>query len=182
MAKAARKKKPVTVWQPKEKMETVYVDNPLYSKAHEGASGNPVKIKAQLNIKESAIVTLAVRKHIDEAQLAAANRFRMLFEAMGGAGAGSFDYSREPVDGGGSREPLTDRQIQAGLELKRCRELLGMRSYDVVSKIAGQGFAIQELAKAHRERTTLTDYLKDGLTDLAIEWGMENRGTKRKSA
>ncbi|WP_206615942.1 hypothetical protein [Rhizobium sp. WSM1325] len=51
---------------------------------------------------------------INEAQLAAATRFRSLYEAMGGAGTGSFDYSREPVDGGGSREPLTEQQIRAG--------------------------------------------------------------------
>lgn len=178
--KAKRKK--VTVWQPKERLETVYVDNPLYSKAHEGASGNPVKIKAQINIKESAIVTLASRKHIDESQLAAATRFRSLWEALGGAGAGAFDYSREPVDGGGSREPLTERQIIAAHELKRAQTLLGNRAYDIMSKIAGQGHSIQELATTHRERTTLTDYLKDGLDELAREWGYANRGIKRKSA
>ncbi|WP_204338933.1 hypothetical protein [Rhizobium leguminosarum] len=30
------------------------------------------------------------------------------------AGAGSFVYSREPVDGGGMRETLTEQQIRAG--------------------------------------------------------------------
>jgi hypothetical protein len=180
---AAKKKKPtVTVWKPKEKIESIYVDNPFYSKAHDGEGTNPVKIKAQINIKESAIATLAARKHINEAQVAAATRFRSLWESMGGAGAGSFDYSREHVDGGGAREPLTERQIRAGLELKYAREVLGVRAYDIMSKIAGQGYAIQELAKSHRERTTLTDYLKDGLDELARKWGYENRGTKRKSA
>lgn len=176
------KRKKVTVWQPKEKMETVYVDNPFYSKAHDGDSSNPVKIKAQINIKESAIVTLKSRKHIDESQFAAATRFRSLWEALGGAGAPAFDYSREPVDGGGSREPLTERQINAALELKRAQMVLGNRAYDIMSKIAGQGYAIQELASSHRERTTLTDYLKDGLDELAREWGYANRGIKRKSA
>ncbi|NNG74714.1 hypothetical protein HLI18_33835, partial [Rhizobium laguerreae] len=98
------------------------------------------------------------------------------------AGAGSFDYSREPVDGGGSREPLTEQQIRAGQELKHCREILGIRAYDIMSKVAGQGYAIGELAKSHRERTTLADYLKDGLDEMARNWGYENSGNRRKSA
>jgi hypothetical protein len=180
--KRRRKPKEPANWEPKQKLEPVYVDNPYYSKAHDRDNSNPIKIKAQINVRESAIVTLAARKHIDEAQFAAATKFRSLWEAMGGAGAGSFDYSREPVDGGGSREPLTERQIRAGLELKRAQELLGVRAYDIMSKIAGQGYAIPELAKSHRERTTLTDYLKDGLDELAREWGYANRVNRRKSA
>ncbi|PDT19383.1 hypothetical protein [Rhizobium hidalgonense] len=177
-----RKQKVELVWRPKTTLANVYVDNPFHSRAHDAAETNPVKIKAQVNIKESAIATLAARGHINEAQVRAADRFRSLWEAMGGAGAGSFDYSREPVDGGGPREPLTERQIRAGLELKMAREALGNRAYGIMSKIAGEGYAIQELATSHRERTTLTDYLKDGLDELARSWGYENRGTQRKSA
>jgi len=177
-----RKKKKIDGWQEKAKLQQVYVDNPYYSKSHDGEGSNPVKIKASVNIKESAITTLAARKLIDDSQKEAADKFRRLWEAMGGAGAGSFDYSREPVDGGGAREPLTERQIRAGMELKRAQEVLGVRAYDIMSKIAGQGYAIQELAKTHRERTTLTDYLKDGLDELARTWGYANRGNRRKSA
>ncbi|MBY3361254.1 hypothetical protein HFN97_26130 [Rhizobium laguerreae] len=180
----AKRKKPTgeLEWQPKIKVEKVTIDNPFYSKAHQGIEANPVKIQAQMNIRESAIVTLAARKQINEAQLAAATRFRALYEAMGGAGAGSFDYSREPVDGGGMREALTEQQIRAGQELKRCREILGIRAYDIMSKVAGQGYAIGELANSHRERTTLADYLKDGLDEMARNWGYENRGDRRKGA
>jgi len=181
MAEKRKKKSDGLTWTPKAKLNKVYVDNPYYSRSHDGVGANPVKIEAQINIRESAIITLASRKHINEAQLAAANRFRGLWEAMGGAGAGSFDYSREHVDGGSVCEPLTEWQIRAALELKQCRETLGARSYDIMSKVAGEGHAIQELAQSHRERTTLTDYLKDGLEDLARQWGYQNRGDKRKA-
>lgn len=180
--KTARKRKIIDGWQEKAKLQPVYVDNPYYSRAHDSDQSNPMKIKAQINIRESAITTLAARKLIDESQRAAADRFRGLWEAMGGAGAGSFDYSREPVDGGGAREPLTERQIRAGMELKRAQAILGVRAYDIMSKVAGQGFAIQDLAKTQRERTTLTDYLKDGLDELARAWGYANHGNRRKSA
>jgi hypothetical protein len=179
---AKKKKKIIDGWQEKAKLQSVYVDNPYYSKAHDGEGANPLKTKAQINIRESAITTLSARRLIDDSQKAAADKFRGLWEAMGGAGSGSFDYSREHVDGGGAREPLTERQIRAGKELKIAQEVLGVRAYDIMSKIAGQGYAIQELAKSQRERHTLTDYLKDGLDELARTWGYANRGTKRKSA
>ena len=180
--KKRKQKKVVEGWQPKQKVASIFVDNPYYSKAHDNDTANPIKIKAQVNIKESAIATLSSRKLINEAQVMAADRFRGFYEAMGGAGAGSFDYSREPVDGGGAREPLTERQMRAALELKLAKQILGNKAYDIMTKIAGQGFAIQELASSQRERTTLTDYLKDGLDELARCWGYENKGNKRKSA
>ena len=185
MAEKAKKPKKQTVagvGNLKSEVRIQKVPNPLFSRAHNGETWNPVVISAHVNIRESAIATLAARKHINEAQVAAADRFRALWESMGGAGAGAFDYSREPVDGGGSNDPLSERQIRAAMELKRIREILGVRAYDIMGKIAGEGFAIPELAKTHRERTTLTDYLKDGLDEMARQWGYENRGTKRRSA
>jgi len=181
-SKKRKPKKAVEAWQPKQKIASVYVDNPYYSRSHDGEGANPIKIKAQVNVRESAIATLSSRKLINEAQVMAADRFRGFYEAMGGAGAGSFDYSREPVDGGGAREALSERQLRAALELKLAKQILGNRAYDIMSKVAGQGYAIQELASTQRERTTLTDYLKDGLDELARCWGFENKGTKRKIA
>lgn len=185
MARQAQKTKKQTVTGVgtlKSEVRVQKVPNPLYTRAHSGETWNPVVISAHVNIRESAIATLASRKHINEAQVAAADRFRSLWESIGGAGAGAFDYSREPVDGGGASEPLTERQIRAAFELKQIRQILGVRAYDIMGKIAGEGYAIQEMAASHRERTTLTDYLKDGLDEMARQWGYENRGTRRKSA
>ncbi|MGO6967797.1 hypothetical protein [Rhizobium leguminosarum] len=119
---------------------------------------------------------------MDDPALEEGHKALIITEGEIDAEAGSFDYSREPVDGGGMREALTEQQIRAGQELKRCRESLGIRAYDIMSKVAGQGYAIRELAKSRRERTTLADYLKDGLNEMARNWGFENRGTQRKRA
>ncbi|WP_312038604.1 hypothetical protein [Rhizobium croatiense] len=69
--------------------------------------------------------------------MAAATRFRALWEAMGGKGAGVIDYSKEHVDGGKGRDPITERQANAGKELAKCRELLGVRLYGLVSAVCG---------------------------------------------
>lgn len=172
-AKSAKTK--ALAWQPKIETRKVVVDNPYFSRAHAGGHGNPVKIEALVNIRESAIGTMAAKGHISPHQLQAALRFRRLCELLGGAGAGSLDLSVERVDGGGARDPIGLHQMDAGRQLAKCRELLGVRAYEIMSKIAGQGFAIAELGRTHRERTTLADYLKDGLDVLAEHWGYKTR-------
>ncbi len=171
-SKATVKKKPA-VWKPKIEVRNALVDNPYFSRAHDGEDANPLKIRAEINIRESAITTMAARGNIAEHQVAAAVKFRKLWEDLGGVGARAFDYSREPVDGGIRTDPISTRQMEAGKQLKACRDILGARPYDIVCKVAGEGFAITELVKTHRERTTMADYLKHALDDLAEHWGFK---------
>ncbi len=69
---------------------------------------------------------MAIRGHLNAAQLQAAKRLCHYYELLGGSGAGSFDYSREPVDGVGVRTTISESQIEAGQQLKQCGELLGV--------------------------------------------------------
>ncbi|MDK1385111.1 hypothetical protein QN224_06785 [Sinorhizobium sp. 8-89] len=161
---------------PSPKLRPTEVPNPYFSRAHPADAANPRTIPAMVNVRESAIVTLASRGQIDPAQLAAANRFRALFEAMGGKGAGAIDYSREHVDGGKAREPITERQMNAGRELARCRDLLGARLYGLVSAVAGEGRSLHEVAgKEKRKRLVAADMLRMGLDDLAAMWRLATR-------
>lgn len=163
------------------KVKLVEIDNPHYSKTHAGSPGNPKTVTAAMNLRESPIAMMAAKGHLEPHQVEAAIKFRRLWEALGGSGAGSFDYSREPVDGGGARDPISDRQIDAGFKLKECRELLGRRHYDVVSRVAGDGCTIAELGTSKRARHTLADYLRDALDDLAVHWGLQKRKTPNNS-
>ncbi|NTG86188.1 hypothetical protein G6L15_08520 [Agrobacterium rhizogenes] len=157
------------------------VDNPLHNPAHDGEAWNPKRILSAVNLKESALVTLEQRKLINPAQVRAAERFRVIWEALGGAGAGSFDYTREPVDGGGPRSALSDRQIQAGIDLADCRRVLGI-GYDIMVKVAGEGRAVTELTQSKNLQRAYIEMLKQGMTALAIHFGYENHGKLRKQA
>lgn len=148
--------------------------NPLYSEK----SGNPRFIRGSVNLRESPIAMMYAKGIISESQLMAANKFRRLWETCGGKGAGSFDYSREPVDGSGPRETITDQRMEAGAKLKAAEERLGRRPYAIVARVAGEGVSIASMGTTHRERTTLADYLKDALDDLASLWGYDNRVRK----
>lgn len=172
MNMAKKKATKTTAWSPKESIVFMDVDNPLYSRAHHASRGNPVKIKAAVNVRESPIGLLAARGIINIAQVRAATRFRSLWEMLG-TSVKAMDYSIDPVDGGGLSDPISLRQMDAGLQLKSCRELLGARHYDVLSKVVGQGTEISALGKTRRERDTYADYIKHGLEDLAIFWGYQ---------
>lgn len=163
-------------WQDPRHVQTAEIDNPEYARAHAGAKGNPERIKATVNLRESAITALAARGQLDKAQAAAAERFRALWEAMGGAGAGSIDYLKEPVDGGGFRDPLSERQAHAGKELSSIRTQLGEYNYRLVGYICGEGYSIHDLTETRRQRDTMTDVLRQQLDILAIRWNFVRPG------
>lgn len=159
-------------------MKIIEIDNPHYSKRHAGASGNPKLVSAALNLRESPIAMMAAKGHLETHQVEAAIKFRRLWESLGGSGAGSFDYSREPVDGGGPQEPITERQIDAGFKLEEARKHIGTRCFGIVEKVAGEGVPIAKLGNSHREKTTLADYLRNALDDLSDLWGMKTKTRK----
>lgn len=157
-------------------LRVVQVDNPLFSKSHvEDKHGNIRKISAVMNVRESGIATLAAQKKLDMYQVAAADKVRKLWETMGGAGAGAIDYSREHVDGGPSRDPITQRQVSAGKELARIRPLVGKHGFELVIMIAGNGQSLHDLYQTRRERDTAADMLRVYLTQLAVMWGFAER-------
>lgn len=131
---------------PKAQLRPTTVDNPYFAREHPISVSDPRTIPVAVNVRESAIVMLASRGALDAAQVAAANRFRALWEALGCKGASGIDPGRLVVDGGKMPDGISQRQINAGQELRRCRALLGVRGYRLVSLVCGQGMALHEIA------------------------------------
>lgn len=167
-------------WESKLDLETVEMANPYFNGNHKVSPDNPEKVKVVKNLRESAVETLFARGHLDEAQKKAADRFRRIWEACGGAGTGASDYGREYVDGGGARDPITQRQVDAGKALNECRNLLGARNYDLVCQVCGQGMALLDVAEGDRSRRTAADNLRDSLDDLAEMWGIVRRSATKR--
>lgn len=180
MAKAARKKRkrnPVTYG--KIEVQPAFVDNPDWRPDLEGEKGFPRKIRAAVNIRESAIGTLAARKLIDDAQAEAAVRFRRHWEATGGIGARAIDYSRDKVDGGKIADPIDIGQMRAARHLAEAEHILGVRNYELVRSVCGEGKAMTEIYHAKRDRLTATDNLRASLDDLARIWGIAVKASSR---
>ena len=178
MAKAAVKRKPEFQSQHIE-IGTMRVENPLWSRDHDGDRANHRYEDVKVNVRESLTGVLASRGLIDAAQARAAVRFRALWEAMGGSGAGAMDYTREPVDGGGAVEPISERQMRAGKELWACRELLGLRGYTLVSRVCGEGQSLYDIGSKRREKDSAVDALRGFLDDLAEMWGYSTRAQRK---
>ena len=164
--------KPKEKWQPKESLVHADVDNPYFSREHEVSKDNPRKVRVAKNLRESAVETLFARGRLDEAQRKAADRFRATWEACGGAGTGAMDYAQLRVDGGGTKDPISERQVDAGRTLAACRVLLGARNYKLVCQVAGQGLSFGDITQVARDRLTMADNLRDSLDDLAKMWGL----------
>jgi len=155
------------------------VDNPFYSRAHDANRTNPERIGAVINVRESAIVMLEAKGVLDKAQVKAAERFRKLWERMGGAGAGAMDYSRVVVDGGISPDPISASQMEAGQALKDAEDALrkqyGAYAYKLVGYICGEGYSIHDLTETRRQRDTMTDMLRMYLDLLADLWQLSTK-------
>lgn len=159
----------------KPRHATALVDNPDWQPDRDGVKAFPRKIEAKVNTRESAVETLYARRFLGSAQKLAADRFRALWEAAGGKTAG-IDYTLDRVDGGRG-DPVASRLI-AVQELRRARLLLGLRGFENVERVCGEGRSLTELSPHKRDRLTMADNLRADLDDLATMWGMQTRQRK----
>lgn len=171
-----RKTKPVQIGHSKE-LITIDddVDNPHYERAHHGERWNPSKISAARNMRESTFSALKGRGVISGVQIPAALKFLRHYEALG-RGAQAMDYTREPVDGGGTTDPISDGVVNAVRVLDLARQHIGNRPYQVVERVIGEGYTIAQISTDHRSRTTNADYLRHALEDLASLWRISHPG------
>lgn len=156
--------------KPPSTLVAVEVENPDWRPARDGEKAFPRVITAQKNIRESAVETLFARGFLARAQKQAADRFRACWEKAGGT-VRSLDHALDRVDGGRG-DPLAAR-IVAAHELKRCRQLVGHRGYQVLQLVCAEGRALTEITPHKRERLTMADNLRADLDDLAAMWGIQ---------
>lgn len=156
--------------KPVSPLVRVEVENPDWRPARDGEKAFPRVIAADKNIRESAVETLFARGFLARSQKEAADRFRACWEKAGGAVA-SLDYAMDRVDGGRS-DPIAARIVAAN-ELKRCRQLIGHRGYQVLQLVCAEGRALAEITPHKRERLTMADNLRADLDDLAAMWGLQ---------
>jgi hypothetical protein len=118
------------------------------------------------------------REAIDDAQFHAGRWFQALWDRAEIGGAGAIDYSKPKVDGGYPVDPLTEKAMQARKDLNGVAAVLGMIDYPLVSRIVGQGVAIDVEAQSGAWGDSdgaryVAKRVKDALKALA-----EHRGAK----
>jgi hypothetical protein len=134
------------------------------------------KIFAIASMRDDPLARLHARGQIDDAQYAAGRHWQKLFGDSEVGGLKAMDTTKEPVDGGGFSDPITDRQRRAVAGLIRATKALGLEGEALVRDILGRRWFIEQAAAArglHTQRGI--DYLgrrfRECLETIAKEFG-----------
>lgn len=118
---------------------TVEVDNPLALEPGE-------KIVALRSIRNDPLARLHSHRQIDEAQYQAGRAFQSDWEKAE-RGPRAVDPTREHVDGGQRREPITEGQRKAVLRLNRAERELGADGSALVHDVLVQGMTMEQVGQ-----------------------------------
>src|ERR1700737_15282 len=117
----------------------VEVDDPLALEPGE-------KIVTLRSIRNDPLGKLHSHHQLDEAQYQGARAFQDDWEKAE-RGPRAVDPTREYVDGGQAREPITERQRKAVLRLNRTERELGADGSALVHEILVQGMTMEQLGQ-----------------------------------
>jgi hypothetical protein len=146
----------------------VEVDDPLALEPGE-------KIVTLRSIRNDPLARLQAHRHIDEAQYQGGRAFQDDWEKAE-RGPRAIDPSREYVDGGQFREPITERQRKAVLRLNRVERELGADGAALVHEVLILGMTMEQIGQQRGWRgQRWIDYLarrfRECLDRLALIYG-----------
>ena len=124
---------------------TVEVDNPLGLEPGK-------KIVALRSIRDDPLGRLHSRRQIDEAQYQGGRAFQHDWEKAE-RGPQAVDPTREYVDGGQKREPITEGQRKAVLRLNRAERELGADGSALVHDVLVHGMTMDQIGQRRGLRT-----------------------------
>lgn len=139
---------------------------------------------AKVNVRESSIDHMHSRGRIDASQKLAGDRFRKLWEMAAVGKNQAMDTTKEPVDGGGIGDPISDDLVKASQELARVMRALGATGSQLLISLVGEGKLIGEVAakwsqaggvvRGDRAEGYITGRMVEALDDLVRFWKLES--------
>jgi hypothetical protein len=156
---------------------TVEIDNPLGLEAGE-------KIVALRSIRNDPLGRLHSHHQIDEAQYRGGRAFQDDWEKAE-RGPRAVDPTREYVDGGQAREPITERQRRAVLRLNRIERELGTDGIVLVHEVLVHGLTMEQVGerrglRGQRWKDYFARRFQECLDRLALIYGFATATAPRK--
>ena len=153
----------------------VEVDDPLALEPGE-------KIVTLRSIRHDPLARLHSHRQIDEAQYQGGRAFQNDWEKAE-RGPRAVDPTREYVDGGQAREPITERQRRAVLRLNRIERELGADGIMLVHEVLVQGLTMEQIGQRRGLRgQRWMDYFakrfRECLDRLALIYGFSTSNEK----
>jgi hypothetical protein len=154
---------------------SVEIDNPLALEPGE-------KIVAIRSIRNDPLARLHSHRQIDEAQYRGGRAFQDDWEKAE-RGPRAVDPTREYVDGGQAREPITERQRRAVLRLNRVEHELGADGVVLVHEVLVLGLTMEQIGqrrglRGQRWMDYFSKRLRECLDRLAQTYGFATRNQK----
>jgi len=133
------------------------------------------KIVTLRSLRNDPLARLHSRRQIDEAQYQGGRSFQNDWEKAE-RGPQAVDPTREYVDGGGMREPITERQRKAVLRLNRVERELGADGAALVHEVLILGLTMEQISKrrglsGQRWMDYLSRRFRECLDRLALVYG-----------
>lgn len=151
------------------------IPNPNHNPAHAGKAGNPATIRVSVNAGESPIAWYYHHRSqtgFDELHLRAGDKFRRLYERVGGSGVQAMDYAKEPVDGGRVSDGMTEARHDAGKQLAEAHKEIGEKSYRIVEAVCGDRAWLKQLFPNRKDARGKMQELKAALEKLGKLWNL----------
>ena len=143
------------------------------------------KIVTLRSIRNDPLARLHTHRQIDEAQYQGGRAFQDDWEKAE-RGPRAVDPTREYVDGGQAREPITERQRRAVLRLNRIERELGSDGIMLVHEVLVQGLTMEQIGQRRGLRgQRWMDYFakrfRECLDRLALIYGFANEKAAGKN-
>ncbi len=156
----------------------IEVDNPL------ALSGETEKIIAIRSIRTDPLAWLHAHRHIDDAQFYAGRYWQELHQRAGLGNIQSVDTTKEPVDGGGVRDLVSDGQMDAIKKLRVASVHLGVIGERLVQDVLVHGMSIGQVAASRGDITAAGPKLwglmfRKNLEVLATAFGFASRAQEK---
>ena len=134
------------------------------------------KIVALRSIRNDPLARMHSHRHLDEAQYQAGRAFQNDWEKAE-RGPRAVDPTREYVDGGQAREPITEGQRKAVLRLNRAERELGADGSALIHDVLVHGMTMEQVGERRGLRSQRwNDYfvrrLRECLDRLALIYGL----------
>ena len=144
------------------------------------------KIVALRSIRNDPLGRLHSHRHIDDAQYRGGRAFQDDWEKAE-RGPRAVDPTREYVDGGSAREPITERQRRAVLRLNRIERDLGADGIVLVHEVLVLGLTMEQVGgrrglRGQRWKDYFARRFQECLDRLALIYGFATSANKKHAS
>jgi hypothetical protein len=129
------------------------------------------KISVLRSTRDDPLAGMRARGFIDDAQFAAGRHWQQCWEDAQIGQIRAVDTTKEPVQGGPTCTPFTDKQREAFRELQLASVILGYEGDMIIREVLAQRMSLKDVGlKHHRPKKYIGMRFREALESMAKLW------------